>query len=362
MNKDKLVNKSTKKRKGNEVYDILEIHNNIMTMLDREYDQIVDLKKQLKKLDWIYKNSDNDTERQLAHSKIIKLHPQIEIIESGIKQARYIHRTEDILKKYVQILEQPIKIDFMGNKLSEENKHKQKLIEEYLSIASDYIDIQPSEPKKTPMNCKDCNIELQKEDDYLFVCPNCGLAIKHFASMASYNENNRINVAQRYVYDKRGHFNDSIKKFQGKQNTTISDEVYTDLREKIKCHDISIEKLTKDHIYEFLKLTGHSDHYEDITLIYSELTHISPPNISHLEQKLFELYDEIDPVYERVKPMGRVNFLNGQFVLFKLLQKLKFPCKEDDFYILKTREKMLEHDQIWKQICAELSWTYIATV
>ena len=46
----------------------------------------------------------------------------------------------------------------------------------------------------------------------------------------------------------------------------------------------------------------------------------------------------------------------------KLLQKLKYPCREEDFYILKTREKMLEHDQIWKKICAELLWTYVPTV
>jgi hypothetical protein len=190
----------------------------------------------------------------------------------------------------------------------------------------------------------------------------CGFAVKHFASVASYQENNRINVAQRYVYDKRAHFGDSIKKFQGKQNTTISEEVYKDLWAKLKSHDIPIEKLTKDHLYEFLKLTKHSDHYEDIILIYSEMTKKSAPNISKLEQKLFALFDEVDPVYERVKPVGRVNFLNGQYVLYKLLQKLRYPCRTTDFYILKTRDKMLQHDQIWKKICAELHWTFIATV
>ena len=67
------------------------------------------------------------------------------------------------------------------------------------------------------------------------------------------------------------------------------------------------------------------------------------------------------------EPSGQAVFdnsqdLNGQFVLFKLLQKLKYPCRQEDFYILKTREKMLEHDQIWKKICLELKWTYIPTV
>lgn len=169
-------------------------------------------------------------------------------------------------------------------------------------------------------------------------------------------------MAQRYVYDKKSHFGDSIKKFQAKQNTTISNDIYNDIWDKIHSHDIPIERLNKNHLYEFLKLTGHSDHYEDITLIYCEITKSEAPDISHLEQQLYTLFDQVDPIYERVKPPGRTNFLNGQFVLFKLLQKLRYPCKEEDFYILKTRDKMLEHDQIWKKICTELSWTYIATV
>jgi len=108
-------------------------------------------------------------------------------------------------------------------------------------------------------------------------------------------------------------------------------------------------------------LTGHVEHYEDVTLIYCEMTGTTPPDISFMEADLFHDFDDIDQVYERVKPPGRVNFLNGQFVLFKLLQKRKYPCHEEDFCILRTREKMLEHDQIWRKICQELQWTFIAT-
>ena len=357
--------KATVRRKKSDTgqsQDIFELNNQILDILEDEFSQLSTLRKKADRLHWIADNSDDSVEQQLALTELSKLTTKINLIESGFREAKYIHRTEKMLKEFNDILNQPIRVDFMGNRIFDQHDRKQAIIIEFLNVAKDYIPVQPIEGQKRSMLCDDCNVELQREDDFLFVCPMCGFAVKHFASIASYQENNRINVAQRYVYDKRAHFGDSIKKFQAKQNTTISDQVYHDLWDKLRSHDIPVEHLTKDHLYEFLKLTSHSDHYEDITLIYCEMTGKPAPNISHLEQKLFALFDEVDPVYERVKPLGRVNFLNGQFVLFKLLQKLRYPCREEDFYILKTREKMLEHDQIWKRICHELSWTYIATV
>lgn len=354
--------KVQKRNKKCDTHNIFELNTTILKLLEDEHNSLPELSKKRDRLQWIIQNSDCDTEIQLAQKELKTLTTQIELIESGFREAKYIHKTEALLKEYNEILEEPVKVDFMGNRIFDKEDRKQTILMEFLNVAKDYISVKPLEGQVRSMKCDDCRVDLQKVEDFLYVCPVCGYAIKHFASIASYGENNRINISQRYVYDKRSHFGDSIKKFQAKQNTTISEEVYRDLWNKLRSHDIPIERFTKDHLYEFLKLTKHTDHYEDITLIYYEMTGKPAPDISHLEQQLFALFDEIDPIYERVKPPKRVNFLNGQFVLFKLLQKLRYPCKEDDFYILKTRDKMLEHDQIWKKICAELSWTFISTV
>lgn len=353
-----------KPRKGDgpKKKDIFEIHEQILTLLNEEFQDLPNLKQKLSRMEWIKDNSDDYGERVTAEQEYKKTLYMVDLIESGYREAKYRKSATPLLQEYDAILNQPIKVDFMGNKSVDQQNRKQTIVMDYLSIAQNYVKVNQIMTQRNSMSCKDCSLALQRADDLLFSCPGCGYAIKHFASAASYQENNRINVAQRYVYDKRAHFGDSIKKFQSIQNTTISDQVYKDILDKIKSHEIPIKNLTKTHLYEFLKLTKHSDHYEDINLIYSEITGTPPYNIRHLEQRLFELFDEVDPVYERIKPEGRTNFLNGQFVLFKLLQKLHYPCREDDFYILKTREKMLEHDQMWKKICNELQWTYIPTV
>lgn len=342
--------------------DIIELNHKILNLLDTEFKTLPDMKKKLEKLEWIIKNSCDLVEKKTADKKYRDLQIQIDLIETGFRQANYIYKTETIIDEYTKILEKPIELDFMGTKKVGQDDQKQDILFEFLNIARQYIDVPAFTGRVKKSICEDCGIELIKEDDHTYVCTQCGFSLKHLVSTASYQENNRINVAQRYVYDKRVHFGDAIKKFQAKQNTTIPQKVYDDIETRMKNHEISKEHLNKNHLFEFLRLNGHSEHYEDITLIFRNITGTQPPDISHLENDLFRLFDEIDPVYERVKPPDRTNFLNGQFTLFKLLQKLQFPCREEDFYILKTREKLIEQDKIWKKICNELNWTYIATV
>ncbi len=352
----------TGKKPSSGTFNIFEIHSRILQIFDKEYAELPEMKNKIERLNSIIHT--DPVEKQKTIDECNKLKNKIYLIDSGIREAQYLYKTDSIIKEYEILLSKPIKVDFMGKKIlgGADAQKKQNLITSFINIAKNYIDIIPPSNSFHTILCEDCNVEMYKLDDLLFVCPECSFVTQQLASLASYQDNNRINSAQRYVYDKRAHFGDSIKKFQGTQNTTIPIKVYQDIWEKINSHDLKIEQITKDHIYDFLKITKHTEYYEDITLIYSEITTIKPPNISHLESQLFEFFDEIDPVYERIKPKDRVNFLNGQFVLFKLLQKLKFPCKEEDFYILKTRDKMLEHDKIWKAICQELKWTYIATV
>lgn len=351
--------KKIKKRKEHK-YDILNIHNEIIENFNKEYENISLKKKELEKIKWIKENSLNTKERIDAERQYNKLQKDIYLANSGIPLAQYLYHSEDILKKYEELIERPIEINFMKIKKTNIHKEKEKLIEEYINIAKNYIELEPVISKVTPSLCEFCNTDMKTVDDLLLVCPKCGYSHKNLASTSGYQDNSRINNAQRYTYEKEIHFYDAIKKYQGKQNTTIPDKVYQDLRRKIESHDIPYSKLNKDHIYEFLKSTKNNDYYEDINLIYCQLTGTPPPDISHLEEKLKSLFKEIDNIYEEVKPPGRLNFLNGQYVLFRFLQKLKYPCKTEDFSILKTRDKLLEYEEIWKKICARKKWNYRA--
>lgn len=350
------------KKNTNGKHDILEIHKDIMSMFDNEHEELPKHIEQLARLKSIIDNTTSEKERRVAREKSTVLEREIQMIESGVREGKYHHQTRNLLKEYADLMDKPVKVDFMSNTADLANTKKNTLINNYLNIAKKYIPIEIVPLTTNNNKCAECDVYMQYEDDHLLICPMCGFSYKQLATVSNYTENNRINVTQRYVYEKRAHFVDSVKKFQGKQNTTIHDNVYKALRKKIENHGLELSQVTKEHIYEFLSLTSNAGHYEDITLIYYVITGVPPPNISHLEEELYSLFEQIEAIYNRIKPPDRRNFLNGQYVLFKLLEKLNYKCRQEDFYILKTRDKMLEHDQVWKRICDELSWTYKDTV
>jgi stress-induced morphogen len=333
-----------------------------MQMFDNEHAELPKHMEQLARIKSIIDNATSEKERHVAREKLAVLEREIQMIESGVREGKYHHQTRNLLKEYMDLMDKPVKVDFMSNTADLANTKKNTLINNYLNIAKKYIHIEIIPLSTNNNKCAECDVYMQYEDDHLLICPMCGFTYKQLATVSNYTENNRINVTQRYVYEKRAHFVDSVKKFQGKQNTTIHDNVYKALRKKIENHGLELSQVTKEHIYEFLSLTSNAGHYEDITLIYYAITGVPPPNISHLEEELYSLFEQIEAIYNRIKPPDRRNFLNGQYVLFKLLEKLNYKCRQEDFYILKTRDKMLEHDQVWKRICDELSWTYKDTV
>jgi hypothetical protein len=93
---------------------------------------------------------------------------------------------------------------------------------------------------KKSVKCPDCNISLEKKDCLLYYCINCGLQIKEFESITSFQNINRINNTKSYVYSAKGHFTDAIKKYQEKQNTNIPPKVITDIKQKIENYDIKL--------------------------------------------------------------------------------------------------------------------------
>lgn len=342
-------------------HDIFQIHEKIMKKLEKEYNNLPALKKELEVNEKIM-NSGKLKDQYKAIVKYNSIKRDIELIESGKKIAQYIYKSEDIIKRYNEILKKPITIDFDTGKKDNENQIKPLLVE-FVNIAREYVDISPiALSRRNVMNCENCNIEMFQHEDLLFVCEKCGYSERTLEAVTNYQDNSRINTSQRYVYEKRANFLNSIKEFQGIQNTSIPDEVRKGLIDQITSHDISREKLTKDHIIDFLKIIDKTDHYKDTNLLFSELTGKPAPDISDYVSSLLSMFDMALPVFERVKSPDRLNFLNGQFVLFKFLQLLGYPCNEDDFYPLKTRDKVLEHDQKWKIICDELEWYYIPTI
>lgn len=165
-----------------------------------------------------------------------------------------------------------------------------------------------------------------------------------------------------YAYKRINHFREIIAQFQAKETTQISDEIIEKIRTQIQKERVELSKLTNRHAKEILKRLNLNKYYEHIPFIKDKLG-IKPPVMSpELENTLCNLFIDIQVPYAKFCPEGRVNFLNYYYTIYKLCELLDERGFLPYFPMLKDRDKRVEQDEIWKQICEELNWEFIPTL
>lgn len=214
--------------------------------------------------------------------------------------------------------------------------------------------------------CKICNNGeiIPVDHEGIMVCNNikCG---KHFPFLIE-NEKPSYKEPPKevcfYAYKRINHFREILAQFQAKESTQIPEKVIQDIIHQMKKERIDIKQLNNKRAKEILKKLGYSKYYEHIPFIKEKLG-IKPPIMSpELEDKLCNLFMEIQAPYAKYCPDGRVNFLNYYYTISKLCELLNEREFLPFFPVLKDREKRIEQDDIWKKICKELDWKFIPTL
>lgn len=315
------------------------------------------------------------------NEKICKLNEKIANLESETNFNFYTIETHEILENYKKLLEKPNKISFFGKCVKDNSK--EEIIKNYIEIASKYYDIENIKKSDRPRAvqpaifkniCENCNFNDEMDiEDERYICKNCGFQKDILGNMTSYKDINRVNITYKFTYERIVHFKDCINQYQGKQNSTIEEKVFKDLENQFEIHGLlcggkdtprieRFKNITKDHIMMFLKETNNSNNYEHVFLIYNIITGKKNDNISHLEKVLLEDFETLSELYDKKfkkeKKINRKSFINAQYVLYHLLRKHKYPCKKEDFNILKTLDRKSFHDEVLSELFQELSWNY----
>jgi len=218
--------------------------------------------------------------------------------------------------------------------------------------------------------CKNCN-----RDSFIFdcktsceICTGCGLSSELLICddvFPVYTEN--IEQLIVFNYDRKNHFQECLNQLQAKENTTIPPCIMRDLSIEFKKYNITDPKMfTNSLVQSYLKKLKYNKYYEHIPTIINEFCGLKAPKLTpELEQQLKIMFDEIQPSFEKyskiVCPL-RKNFLNYNYTFYKMCQLLG----KDEFLIyfplLKNRERLYEHDLIWKGICTDLQWEFIPSI
>jgi len=212
--------------------------------------------------------------------------------------------------------------------------------------------------------CNYCNKGEMIPIDYegILVCNNCSKYIKFLVDIDKPTYKEPPKEVCFYAYKRINHFREILAQFQAKETTLIPNQVLESVKFQIKKERITIEQLTNKKAKEILKKLGYNKYYEHIPFIKDKLG-IKPPIMTpELEERLCNLFIDIQGPYSKFCPEDRVNFLNYYYTVYKLCELLEQRQFLPYFPMLKDKVKRIEQDEIWKKICEELNWTFIPTV
>ena len=361
--KIKMNKKSTVTLDGKHNEKMLEFNN----IKNKTIPELIERKKQLKQKLKITLNIEDKLDIQDEINNIKKL-----IYTLKQKREEYLLENSNIIFEYfekkkkmsegIDINKKKILHSFFNPNKTVNTKVDETNIDKYLiNLDEGHLDI-----NNYIVNyelCEYCGGEwIQVDHKGLVVCNKCGrqkeFLVEH--EKPSYKEPPKEVCF--YAYKRINHFREILAQFQAKETTQIPQKVLDEIKNQIKKERCDLSQISNKRAKNILKKLGYNKYYEHIPFIKDKLG-IRPPLMSQeLEDKLCNLFLEIQKPYAKHCPDGRVNFLNYYYVLYKMCELLGEKKFLPFFPMLKDPVKRIEQDDIWKKICRELRWDFIPTI
>jgi len=240
---------------------------------------------------------------------------------------------------------------------------KSSLVDKYMSIINKkYVRNVEDEDIEICKNCKNQMTCLQH--DAIIICNICGyqelLLVEQNRPILKQNTKD----TSHFSYKRINHFREWCNQVQGKESTDIPDEIFEKILTEIKKEKILDTKtITYNKMRDILKRLRINKYYEHINYIINRINGIPTPQFSQeLEDKLCNMFRNIQAPFLKHCPKDRKNFLSYSYVLYKFFQILGLNEYLKYFPLLKSREKLYVQDQIWKKICGELNYEIIPSL
>ena len=234
------------------------------------------------------------------------------------------------------------------------DKYMKLIDKNYLSTINTNKDIFDS--------CIKCSIEmLLNNNTGQLTCPNCGFIENIIVDSDKPSFKEPPKEMTSFCYKRINHLNEFLAQFQAKETTDIPESVYNDIIMEIKKERIkNMAVITPEKMRTILKKIKKNDYYEHIPYIINQLNGLPAPVIApEIEEIIRGMFKAIQIPFEKYCPFKRKNFLSYNYVMYKFFELLELDEYLNCFQLLKSRTKLHQQDQIWKNICKDLNWEYI---
>lgn len=346
-------------------FNIIHIHHIILRKLELEKKrEVVEIKKELEKLEEEVKRPQSLIERLSSREKISQLQSEIEFIESGKKKEKYLQQIGPVIERYKLLGPAILKKSFeTGSKFSEPDEERIRIIEEFTQIASLYFCVNLYRETGPISNFCLCNFDLSDvfiDENGMQVCPLCG----NERFVCSYAYESDKSPSLRSDYDNGENFWKALQRFQGKQANKIPDTLFSFLDDYFSKRGLSAgEEIRRQPLnsrgrkdgtdlslmYEALE-KGKYYLYRDANLICHLYWGWTLPDLSHIEEQIMEDYHKTQKIYNQIEKT-RSSSLGTQFRIFKHLQLRGYPCFIDDFKLVEMADSVEFHETTWKEMC-----------
>ena len=219
--------------------------------------------------------------------------------------------------------------------------------------------------------CKKCKVTYNKDYELIvnhiegfMSCLKCGHMEYVIIESDKPNYKDTPPEATYFAYKRTNHLNEILNQIQAKESTDIPDEVLDAVREEIRKERIKdLTELANKKIRYYLRKLNLNKYYEHIAHIINRLNGLPPPIITKdIEDKIRIMFSAVNSAWGEIPKKPKKNFLNYNYVLYKFVELLDRDEYKVLFPLLKSRDKIVSHDVVWKEICEKLGWEFLRTI
>lgn len=359
--------------------NIISIHNIIRKRFGCLLGNIKMFNKEIKKMTKELDKQNSYVEKDNLICKINMLRNEIDELISGRKWEQYLDSAKCLLLEYepLQTNESKGIVEFSlkKQKIVDENLElRLMIIDEYLNVAKNYIQLDIQKINNQISKCPNCDKSHNDiniiTDTGLYHC-ECGCIIENLNRDSTFKDYGRVNTNSK-LYNNQSTFYKVFDRYAGvtdeKDLNLISQKLDDYFRLKnlptgefIRSLPLNDEGKKDDTNIQLLlaalcdcKLTKYYNIVHPIAYTYWGW---KPPSISHLRDIIFEAYHKTQQIYDTYKT--RNSCLNANIRLYLLLRAHDYPCTLEDFKIVKSRDSLVYHQQMWKIMCEHTGIKYV---
>jgi len=347
-------------------YSILVKHENKLNNFTENNNKIEILMKSINNIqnELIVLNINTKKSKELIEKKNKILNDINSLKQNCNEIEEYILESYDIINKYVMLEEyenQLLHKDSNNEELYKIHLYKMDIIDDYLlKFDKNYIS------KKSLLSyndiCHQCGINFDIHDisNAIAVCTKCGITaplLFHDNYNPSFKEAQDLNYRPQFTYMKESHLLEHLRRFQAMEKKNIPQEILDKVilearKEKIK----DLNTLTESKVKLYLKKLKLSEYYDNVITIINRIN--GRPSFiltSEIENKIKLIFKQIQPLFDKYKPVSRKNFFSYPYIVHKLLELLDLHEYAKYFPLLKSTDKLRQQDDIFKKIVTEMA-------